>query len=159
VATLEKILPSALMMSDPLTASAIATLAFQAFLTSSAGKAAQEMTGAATKAAGEKLNALRKTIWQKLRGTPSAEAAIKALAEKRGDEADLQKVEGYLQVAMAEDPQFASQIQQLAQEINLLLVDDDSTMTQVNYSGTNYQTKTGPNNTNFFGGSHHHGGT
>ncbi len=29
-------------------------------------------------------------------------------------------------------------------------------MNQTNYGGTNYQTNTGPNNTNFFGGEHHH---
>ncbi|WP_008314040.1 hypothetical protein [Leptolyngbya sp. PCC 6406] len=147
-----------LAMSDPLTASVIASIAFKAFLEAGAGEAAKALTGAATKAAAEKLNALRKTIWQKLRGNPSAETSIKALAEQRGSEADLQKVESYLQVAMVEDPQFAASVQQLAQEITLLQIDDDSTMTQVNYGGTNYQTKTGPNNTNFFGGEHRHGG-
>lgn len=147
-----------LAMSDPLTASVIASIAFKAFLESGAGEAAKALTGATTKAAAEKLNDLRKTIWQKLRGNPSVETSIKALAEQRGSEADLQKVESYLQVAMVEDPQFAASVQQLAQEITLLQIDDDSTMTQVNYGGTNYQTKTGPNNTNFFGGEHRHGG-
>ncbi|MEO0986226.1 MAG: hypothetical protein AAFY20_11820 [Cyanobacteria bacterium J06639_14] len=42
-------------MSDPLTAGVIASVAFKAFLESSAGKAAEEMNGAAVKAAGEKL--------------------------------------------------------------------------------------------------------
>ena len=144
-------------MSDPLTATMIATIAFKAFLESSAGKAAEELTGAATKAAGEKLNALRKKIWQKLRGNPTAEASMKALAEKRGTEADLQKVESLLQLAMLDDEAFATEVRQLAQEITLLQIDDDSTMTQVNYGGTTYQTKTGPNHTNFFGGTHQHG--
>jgi hypothetical protein len=144
-------------MSDPLTASMIATIAFQAFLESSAGKAAEEMTGAAVKAAGEKLNALRKKIWQKLKCNPTAEASIKALEEKRGTQADLQKVDSLLQIAMVDDQNFATEVRQLAHEITLLKIDDDSTMTQVNYGGTNYQTKTGPNNTNFFGGTHQHG--
>lgn len=144
-------------MSDPLTASAIATIAFKAFLESSAGKAAEAMTGAAAKAVGEKLQALRQKIWQKLRGNATAETSMKALAEKRGTEADLQRVESLLQVAMLDDEQFATAVRQLAHEITLLQIDDDSTMTQINYGGTNYQTKTGPNNTNYFGGTHQHG--
>lgn len=144
-------------MSDPLTAGVIASIAFKAFLESSAGKAAEEMTGAAVQAMGEKLTALRKAIWAKLKGNETAAASIKALAKSKGTETDLQKVESCLQLAMLEDETFATKVRQLAHEITLIQVDDDSTMNQVNYGGTNYQTKTGPNNTNFFGGSHQHG--
>ncbi len=35
-------------------------------------------------------------------------------------------------------------------------IEDSSSMNQINYGGTNYQLKTGPENTNFFGGEHHH---
>ncbi len=57
-----------------------------------------------------------------------------------------------------DDPAFVEQVKPIAQQIQqaIVQIDDDSTMTQNNYGGTNYQTKTGLNNTNFLGGEHHH---
>ncbi len=54
---------------------------------------------------------------------------------------------------MDEDIQFASEIRMIAHEIMLEQVEDNRSMVQINYSGTNYQTQTGKDNTNFFGGN------
>jgi hypothetical protein len=137
-----------------LTATAIATLALTKFLEGSAGKAGEKFTDAAF----AKMDELRKQIWAKLRGRPRVED-VKAVIETTAkvDQAQVNQLAAYLQVAMDEDPQFASQIQMLAHEITLMQVEDNSSMTQINYGGTNFQTKTGSDNTNFFGGTHHHG--
>lgn len=136
-----------------LTATAIATLALTKFLEGSAGKAAEKFTEAAF----VKMDDLRKQIWAKLRGRPRVEE-VKAAVEtqKQISEAQINQLAAYLQVAMDEDPQFAKQIQALAHEITLMQIADNSSMIQNNYGGTNYQTKTGANNTNFFGGTHTH---
>jgi uncharacterized protein with PhoU and TrkA domain len=137
-----------------LTATTIATLAFTKFLEGSAGKAAEKFTEAAF----AKMDDLRKHIWAKLRGRARVEE-VKAVVEtqKQITEAQINQLAAYLQVAMDEDPQFAKQIQAIAQEITLMQIEDNSSMIQNNYGGTNYQTKTGANNTNFFGGTHTHG--
>jgi len=45
----------------------------------------------------------------------------------------------------------------IAHQITLEQIQDNSSMNQTNYGGTNYQAKTGDKNTNFFGGTHDHG--
>ncbi len=136
-----------------LTATTIATLAFTKFLEGSAGKAAEKFTEAAL----AKMDELRKQIWAKLRGRARVEE-VKAVVEQSAQmtSAQVNQLAAYLQVAMDEDPQFATQIQTLAHEITLMQIEDNSSQTQINYGGTNYQTKTGANNTNFFGGNHSH---
>ena len=49
-------------------------------------------------------------------------------------------------------------VRKLAAELHqtIVQIDDDSLMIQQNSGGTNFMTKTGPNNTNFFGGEHRH---
>lgn len=137
-----------------LTAGAIATLAFQKFLDAGAGKLAEKFTEAAI----VKMDDLRKRIWAKLRGRPRVEE-VKAIVEQKAEisQEQVNQLAAYLQVAMDDDPQFAREIQMIAHEITLMQVEDNSNMTQINYGGTNYQTKTGADNTNFFGGSHYHG--
>lgn len=137
-----------------ITAATIATLAFTKFLEGSAGKAAEKFTEAAF----TKMDDLRKQIWAKLRGRARVEE-VKTSIEKTAQvtEAQVNQLAAYLQVAMDDDPQFANQIQTIAHEITLMQIEDNSSMNQTNYGGTNYQTKTGANNTNFFGGSHQHG--
>ena len=136
-----------------LTATAIATLAFTKFLEGSAGKVAEKFTEAAI----AKMDELRKQIWAKLRGRARVEE-VKTSIETTAqiNQAQVNQIAAYLQVAMDEDPQFDRQIQALAHEITLMQIEDNSSMTQINYGGTNYQTKTGADNTNFFGGTHHH---
>jgi hypothetical protein len=144
-------------MADPvtttLTASTIATLAFQKFIESSAGELAKKLTEAGV----ARLNSLRKKIWEKLRG--KSERVDEALSKvEQGDLSALDKVAKYLDVAMEDNPDFATEIRAIAHEITLELeqIQDNSSMSQVNYGGTNYQTKTGKDNTNFFGGTHQH---
>ena len=138
---------------EPITATTIATLAFTKFLEGSTGKAAEKFTEAAI----AKMDSLRKQIWAKLHGRARVEA-VKATVETKQQitQAEVNQLAAYLQVSMDEDPQFAQQIQAIAHEITLMQIEDNSSMTQVNYGGTNYQTKTGADNTNFFGGTHNH---
>ncbi|MBD2773984.1 hypothetical protein [Iningainema tapete] len=93
---------------EPLTAGAIATLAFNA--------AFGETVKTLTKATLEKINVLRKKIWDKVRGKPGAQAALEK-AEK-GSKTDLETVAEYLQAEMVEDSAFATEIEKLAREID-----------------------------------------
>ena len=104
------------------------------------GKAAEKFTEAAI----AKMDSLRKQIWAKLHGRARVEA-VKATVEttQQITQAEVNQLAAYLQVAMDEDPQFAQQIQAIAHEITLMQIEDNSSMTQVNYGGTNYQTKQG----------------
>ncbi|MBP5977262.1 hypothetical protein HW132_32205 [Brasilonema sp. CT11] len=92
---------------EPLTAGAIATLAFK--------KAFEKTIEKFTEAALAKMDELRKKIWEKLRGNPRAETAFKE-AEK-GSEASLERVAEYLQSVMVRQPEFAADIEKLAHEI------------------------------------------
>jgi hypothetical protein len=126
-------------MTDPvtaITASTIATLAFQEFVKSGAGELAKKFTTEAI----AKMNALRQKIWDKLRGKPTAEKAIVAI--QQGSSAELDRLVAYLEVAMAEDPAFADEIRLMAQEINAGKIQDNSSMTQnVHDQGTGIQAK------------------
>jgi hypothetical protein len=145
-------------MVDPvttsLTASAIATLAFQKFIESGASELAKKLTEAGI----GKMDLLRKKIWDKLRG--KSEKVDEALVRvEQGDRTALDTISKYLDVAMEDHSDFAADIRAIAHEISVELeqFQDNSNMTQINYGGTNYQTKTGGDNTNFFGGTHTHG--
>lgn len=117
---------------EPLTAGAIATLAFT--------KAFEKTIEKFTEAALVKIDALRKKIWEKLRGNPNAKKALSAVED--GNLAELEKVAGYLQYVMLEDKQFAAEVQALAQEINAGKLQDNSHMTQYNYDNAKgWQTK------------------
>ena len=132
-----------------LTAAKIAELAFTKFIESGAGEAAKKLTEATI----AKMDDLRKKIWAKLRGkSPNIDEAL--TKAEQGDRAAIDTVAKYLDVAMVDYPDFATEIRAIAHEITVEQHQDNSTMTQINYGGTNYQTKTGDNNTNFFGGSH-----
>ena len=134
-----------------ITAATIATLAFTKFLEGSAGKLSEKFTETAI----TKMDQLRQLIWNKLRGNPKAETVLAAV--EQGSKPDLDRLAVYLQDEMRDDPQFAAEVQTIAQEIHLEQVQDHSNMSQINYGGTNYQTKTGADNTNLFGGTHYHG--
>jgi len=146
-------------MVDPLTtaaatftASKIAELAFQKFLESSAGELGKKFTTDAI----AKMDDLRKTIWAKLRG--KSEKVDEALTKaEQGDRAAIDTVTKYLDVAMEDYPDFATEVRAIAHQITLEQIQDNSSLNQTNYGGPNYQTKTGPDNTNFFGGDHQHG--
>lgn len=125
-------------MSDPatLTVSAIATLAFQAFLKSSVGELSKKFTQDAI----HKISQLNALISNKLKGNPDASRAI--LSVKDGAEEDLNDVVTYLKSAIRNDENFAAQVQFLAKEIEAGKLIDQSSMTQnVNDQGTGIQAK------------------
>jgi hypothetical protein len=80
------------VMTDPitmLTASAIASLAFQEFIKSGAGELAKKFTEEAI----AKMGQLRSLIWDKLRGNPDAETALTNV--ENGQETDLADIRTY----------------------------------------------------------------
>jgi hypothetical protein len=125
-------------MPDPvtLTASAIASLAFQEFIKSGAGEFSKKFTGEAI----AKMGQLRQLIWDKLRSNPDAETALNNV--EQGKEEDLADIGTYLKAVMGKDAKFASQVQAIAQEINARKLLDQSAMTQNNYDNARgWQTK------------------
>ncbi|MBD2465715.1 hypothetical protein H6G89_32525 [Oscillatoria sp. FACHB-1407] len=125
-------------MTDPatFTAAAIATLAFTKFLESGAGKLAEKFTETAI----AKMDELRQKIWNRLRGkhAMAEEALQKAEA---GDKTAIETVGTLLGVEML-DPQFASEVKAIAQEIHAGKLQDNSSMTQNNYDNARgWQTK------------------
>lgn len=117
-------------MTDPvtaITAGAIAQLAFNEFIKSSAGEAAKKLTGEAL----AKANELRQLIWAKLRGSDRAETAL-AEVEKEGTPAALDKVTKLLDVEMALEPEFANQVRQVAQQIINIQNQNTTTLSQQN---------------------------
>lgn len=92
---------------EPLTAGAIATLAFT--------KAFEKTIEKLTEATIAKINELRKKIWDKFRGTLKAETAL--IEAEKGSKPDLDRVAAYLQVVMNEEPEYAAEIEKLAREI------------------------------------------
>ena len=92
---------------EPLTAGAIATIAFT--------KAFEKTVEKLTEATLAKIKQLRDQIWNKIHGNLEA-ANTFALAEK-GSKPDLEKVAEYLQSVMKSDPNFAQELQKLASEI------------------------------------------
>jgi ferritin-like metal-binding protein YciE len=108
-------------MADPLSAVAIATLAFLNHLRQTeAGKQLMEgifsNLGEKISEAGlEKINALCKAIGARLGGNPKAEEALTASAQ--GDVKAVETVAAYVQLAMNEDEAFAAELQELAAQI------------------------------------------
>jgi hypothetical protein len=126
-------------MADPittLTASAIASLAFQEFVKSGAGELAKKFTGEAI----AKMGQLRELIWNRLAGKHqvAAEAIEKA---KAGEKEGIDTVATLLGVELL-DKEFAGQVQAIAHEINAGKLLDQSSMTQNNQDNAKgWQTK------------------
>lgn len=127
-------------MTDPitttLTASAIATLAFQKAIESGAGELAKKFTTEAL----AKMDELRKKIWDRLRGKHKiAEETLNKA--NTGDKQAIDTVATLLGVEML-DPKFATEIRAIAQEINAGKLQDNSSMVQNNYDNARgWQTK------------------
>jgi len=103
----------------------------------------------------EKVKQLGNLIWEKcLRGKPGTDQLLQSAAD--GSAADQQKLTEYLHRVLETDAGLKAEAQKLADEIHVEVTHDSSSMIQNNYGGTNYQTKTGANNKNFFGGNHSH---
>ncbi|MCM1983777.1 hypothetical protein [Lyngbya confervoides] len=141
-------------MTDPLTtltASAIASLAFQKFLESGASELAKKFSTEAI----AKMDELRQKIWERLTG--KHELAPDALQKaETGDKDAIDTVGTLLGVEML-DPAFAAEVRAIAQEIHAGKLQDNSNMTQNNYDqATGYQIKA-EGGTNFIGTNHIHG--
>jgi hypothetical protein len=118
-------------MTDPvtaLTASAIASLAFQEFVKSGAGDLAKRFTGEAI----AKMGWLRELIWGRLAGKhPAVDEAIEKA--KAGEQEGIDHVAAFLGSELLIDKEFAGQVQAIAKEINAGKLLDQSSMTQNNY--------------------------
>jgi hypothetical protein len=104
----------------------------------------------------EKVKQLGQLVWEKcLRGKPGTEEVLQKAAN--GSAADQEKLAAYLRQVLERDDTLRQEAQKIAEEIHLEINNDFGQMTQINRdNSTGYQTKTGPNNSNFFGGTHHH---
>jgi hypothetical protein len=126
-------------MPEPITtmtASAIATLAFQEFVKSGAGELAKKFTAEAI----AKMGQLRELIWKRLAGKhPAADAAIQKA--QAGEQDGIDTIATLLSVELL-DRDFAGQVQAIAHEINAGKLLDQSSMTQNNYDNAKgWQTK------------------
>ncbi|ABW33375.1 hypothetical protein AM1_H0022 (plasmid) [Acaryochloris marina MBIC11017] len=124
-------------MTEPLTftAAAIVSLAFQKAIEAAGSETGKKFATSAYAL----IDQLRTKIWSKFKGKEKAEAALQK-ADAGNTEA-LNAVISYLNVEMLESEDFAKEIQQLAHEINLHVIEDNSSQVQNNYGGTNYQNK------------------
>jgi hypothetical protein len=102
-------------MTDPVTtiaAGAILNLAFQEFAKSGAGEVAKKTVDGSIVLAKK----LRDQIIARFKGNAKAETAI-ATVETENSPAALNRLEVYLDDAMADDPVFAGELRQVAQQI------------------------------------------
>jgi hypothetical protein len=98
-------------VSTTLTVAQILQIACSEFVKSSAGEAAKQMTSAALAKVKQLYQKIRDRLW----GNPQAEAAIVAI--EQGATTDLEPLTQALRSVMADDPQFAQEVRQLAQQI------------------------------------------
>jgi len=126
-------------MTEPITATAIAILAFQAFIESGSGELAKKFTAEAI----SKMDILLNRIWTKLRGKSSVENVKSSIEKTRTITPEqVNQIAAYLQVSMDEDFEFAEEVRTLAQEINIGKINDYSNMTQNNFDqAKGWQTK------------------
>ncbi|MEL7039446.1 MAG: hypothetical protein AAFO04_28095 [Cyanobacteria bacterium J06592_8] len=115
---------------EPLTATAILTLAFS----KSIEKASEKLTEGAL----QKLDKLRQLIWQKVRGQGKVEKALQQV--EQGSESDVQPVVTFLETVMERDSEFTQQVQNLAQQINqeINIETEQSEATQNIFGGEGY---------------------
>jgi hypothetical protein len=141
-------------MTEPITATAIAILAFQKFIESGSGELAKKFTVEAI----SKMDILLKRIWNKLRGRPSVENVKSCIEKTQQITPDqINQIAAYLQVSMDEDSDFSDEIRMLAQEINAGKIIDQSNMTQNNFDqAKGWQTKV-EGGTAYIGEIHIHG--
>ncbi len=98
-------------MTDPITASAIATLAFQEFIKGGAGELAKKFTGEAI----AKMGQLRELIWSRLMGKhPAADVALEQA--RAGEQAGIDMIAALLGVEML-DEAFAGQVRVIAKSL------------------------------------------
>lgn len=125
-------------MSDPLTAGLIVTLAAQEFIKSGAGEFAKRFTAEASKKIPE--------LWGKIKArlTGKSHKVNEALANvEKGDSTAIETITKNLDVVLDEDPDFAQELQDLAQEIKAGEINYNSQVqNQHNYDGgTGFQSQ------------------
>jgi len=116
---------------DPATtlaAGVIAKIALDEFAKVGAGELAKKAVGSTI----DLVKALRDKISAKFKGNPKAEAAL-AEAEQQGTPEAIAKVGKYLDIELDDDPEFASAVQQIAQQIINIQNQSVSTRTYTNY--------------------------
>lgn len=116
---------------EPITSLAtgtIAGLAFNEFIKSGAGELAKKSVGGAI----DLIKNLRDKIETKFRGNERAATALVEV-KQQGTQAALDKVTTYLDVEMLEDEAFATEVQQIAQEIINIQNQNISTRQYNNY--------------------------
>jgi Med18 protein len=136
-----EILPSFKLMTDPLsalTAGVIVDLAARKFIESGVGKLAEKFTESAIQKMGELWNRIKERLSGK--SEKLDEALVKV---EQGDAAAQAVVTKYLDVAMEDYPEFATEVKQLAQEIHAGKIQDNSSMVMniLGENATGYQTK------------------
>lgn len=117
-------------MIDPVTlgAGVIAKLAFDEFVKAGAG----EVATAAVAGVGNLAKTLRDRIMSKFKDQNN-ERAIATIAEvEQGNEAALTKLTKYIDLEMDEDPEFAGQLRQTAQQIINIQNQNTNTLNQQN---------------------------
>lgn len=104
----------------------------------------------------KKVEHLGQIIWERcLKGKPGAEQLLKRSAD--GSAEDQKKLENFLEAFLEKNTSLKEEVKVIAEEINIEIQHDSSSMTQhVHSGGVGYQTKTGKENKNFFGGTHNH---
>lgn len=112
-----------------LAAGAIVKLAFDEFVKSSAGEVAKRSVGGAI----DLVKNLRTKIKAKFQGDARAEKAIQAIEQEHSQPA-LIKLETYLDDVMHEDAAFASEIQQIAEQIINIQNQSTTTLNQQNFN-------------------------
>lgn len=115
---------------DPLTtltASAIAKIALDEFAKAGAGELAKKTVGDAISL----VKSLRNQISAKFKGNLKAEAAL-AEAEQQGTPEAIAKVGKYLDLEMDDDPNFATELRHIAQQIINIQNQNLSTRTYTN---------------------------
>lgn len=110
-----------------LTASAIAKIALDEFAKAGAGELAKKAAGGAI----DLVKSLRDKISAKLKGNVKAEVALTE-AEQQGTPEAIAKVGKYLDLEMDDDPEFASEVRQIAQQIINIQNQNVSTRTYTN---------------------------
>ena len=115
---------------DPVTtlaAGAIAKIALDEFAKAGAGELAKKAAGGAI----DLVKALRGKISAKFKGNPKAETAL-VDAEQQGTPEAIAKVGKYLDLELDDDPEFASEVRQIAQQIINIQNQNISTRTYTN---------------------------
>lgn len=117
-----------------LTSGAIAQLAFNEFIKSGAGEAAKQSLDGALEIAKH----LRSRIAMKFKGNSQAEAALNEV-EKYGNSASLEEVVRHLDIEMKKDKAFATELQQVAQQIMNYQSQNVTSLKQQNINHGRYQ--------------------